>query len=249
MDRHSFTGRQWGLDFGRLHLNGFSGYLGFGTVGILVNHPLKHHPGLFVVLESCVGLPDLQRRGCQFLTQRIIGHDVVERVQRLLVPSHTELTLTDPILGIRGQRGLSVQFEEQTKTRQCGFIIPVFELFHHAVVKMTRSVLNLCWSGQGPRGLSRDQDQTCENSQWNTCKSFHRSASMVRGLCQGTTPSSQSTCHGRGRWPEKNRCNNGCFLVRSNGPLIDTRPYTTSFVRPGGLTSSNGLFHMMGRKR
>jgi hypothetical protein len=32
-------------------------------------------------------------------------------------------------------------------------------------------------------------------------------------------------------------------------PIDRYKPYTTSFVRPGGLTSSNGLFHMMGRKR
>ena len=38
----------------------------------------------------------------------------------------------------------------------------------------------------------------------------------------------------RGSLARENRCNNGCFLVRSDGPLIDTRPYTTRFVRPGG---------------
>ena len=64
----------------------------------------------------------------------MVGHDIIECREGLFVSAHAELAFSDPILSVRGQGSVPVEFEEQSETGQRGFVVAVLEFLHHAIV-------------------------------------------------------------------------------------------------------------------
>ena len=55
--------RGWLLISQRHRVESFPRQLCFGTVRIFTDHSFERHTSFLVILQSCIGLPDLQRRG------------------------------------------------------------------------------------------------------------------------------------------------------------------------------------------
>src|SRR6185503_4872633 len=245
--RRPLLGRNWrglclfSFELFSLDLQRLSGHLGFGAVRVLIHDPLKHHARLFLILQLCVRLSDLQRRSCQLGTERVIRDNVVKRLQCLLIPSHAILAFPDPVLCIRRQRGLTVELQEEAESGECRFIVAVLEFFHDPVVQMPRGVLNLRRSGPEARGAARCCHDHGEDCHGYESTGVHRTASVAAGLghCPRVrNPHATGEVHVASENWQKNEYFGGQTKVRPLPPGSELY-VVRSAVR---LTSPNGSF-------
>src|SRR5262245_37592327 len=84
----------------RRRVESFPCQLCFSAFSILINHSFIHHTSFLMILHLCICLSDLQGRDRKFRTEKIVGYNVVEGLQVLLIAPQSVLTYSHPVLCI-----------------------------------------------------------------------------------------------------------------------------------------------------